>query len=147
SSHLLYILDFIHFFCYYLDMSLYQSNVENFVCHRGKVRDIYSLGDMMLVILTTDRISAFDYVFPNTVIPDKGKVLTKLSLFWTDVLDCKYHLISTDLNHMPEAFRQEEFKDRIMLVEKADVIPFECVVRGYLAGSSWKEYQATGNVC
>lgn len=126
---------------------LYQSQVENYVSRRGKVRDIYELGETMLIIVTTDRISVFDYVFPNTVIPDKGKVLNKLSVFWANVLDFKYHMISTELIHLPEDFRKPEFEDRIMLVEKAEVIPFECVVRGYLAGSAWKEYQKTGAVC
>jgi len=126
---------------------LYQSQVENYVCRRGKVRDIYELGPTMLVIITSDRISAFDYVFPNTVIPDKGKVLNKLSVFWSEMLDFKYHLISTDLVRLPEDFRKPEFEDRTMLVEKAEVVPFECVVRGYLAGSAWKEYQKTGEVC
>lgn len=126
---------------------LYQSQVENYICHRGKVRDIYELGETMLIIVTTDRISAFDYIFPNTTIPDKGRVLNRLSLYWTEALDVKYHLISTELNHLPEDFRRPEFDGRIMLVEKAEVIPFECVVRGFLAGSAWKEYQKTGSVC
>ncbi len=126
---------------------LYQSEVENYVCRRGKVRDIYNLGDTMLVIITSDRISAFDAVFPNTVIPDKGKVLTQLSAYWSEALDFKYHLISTQLNHLPQDFRRPEFEGRTMLVEKAEVIPFECVVRGYLAGSAWKEYKNTGMVC
>jgi phosphoribosylaminoimidazole-succinocarboxamide synthase len=126
---------------------LYQSKIENYTCRRGKVRDIYDLGDTMLIIVTTDRISAFDYVFPDTVIPDKGKVLTKLSAFWADRLDLKYHLISMDLAHFPEDFRKPEFDGRTMLVEEAEVIPFECVVRGYLAGSAWKEYKNTGIVC
>lgn len=126
---------------------LYESKVDNYVCRRGKVRDIYELGETMLIIVTSDRISAFDRVFPNTVIPDKGKVLNKMSCFWADILDCKYHLISTELNHLPEVFRTPDFADRTMLVERAEVIPFECVVRGYLAGSAWKEYQKTGEVC
>lgn len=129
------------------DQGLYQSDVKNYVCHRGKVRDIYELGESMLIIITTDRISAFDYVFPNTTIPDKGIILNKLSVFWTETLDVKYHLISTELNHLPTDFRRPEFEGRIMLVEKANVIPFECVVRGYLAGSAWKEYKETGKVC
>jgi len=126
---------------------LYQSNVPNYTCRRGKVRDIYDLGDTMLIIVTSDRISAFDHVFPNTVIPDKGKVLNKLSAFWADKLDFKYHLVSMDLAHFPEDFRKPEFEGRTMLVEEAEVIPFEFVVRGYLAGSAWKEYKNTGSVC
>jgi phosphoribosylaminoimidazole-succinocarboxamide synthase len=101
----------------------------------------------MLIIVTSDRISAFDYVFPNTIIPDKGRILNKLSAFWADTLSFKYHLISTELNHLPNDFRRPEFEGRTMLVEKAEVIPFECVVRGYLAGSAWQEYQKTGMVC
>jgi phosphoribosylaminoimidazole-succinocarboxamide synthase len=126
---------------------LYQSQVENYVCRRGKVRDVYELGETMLIIVTTDRISAFDHVFPNITIPDKGRVLNKLSMFWSEALDFKYHLISTEANHLPEEFRRPEFEGRTMLVEKAEVLPFECVVRGYLAGSAWKEYQNTGVVC
>jgi phosphoribosylaminoimidazole-succinocarboxamide synthase len=126
---------------------LYQSQISNYVCRRGKVRDIYELGETMLIVVTTDRISAFDHVFPNTVIPDKGCVLNKLSEFWAKELGLKYHVISTDLSHLPEEFRNPEFKDRTMLVEKAQVLPFECVVRGYLVGSAWKEYQQTGEVC
>jgi phosphoribosylaminoimidazole-succinocarboxamide synthase len=126
---------------------LYQSQIENYVCRRGKVRDVYELGETMLIIVTTDRISAFDHVFPNITIPDKGRVLNKLSIFWSEALDFKYHLISTETNHLPEEFRKPEFEGRTMLVEKAEVLPFECVVRGYLAGSAWKEYQNTGVVC
>lgn len=126
---------------------LYQSQIENYVCRRGKVRDVYELGETMLIIVTTDRISAFDHVFPNITIPDKGRILNKLSIFWSEALDFKYHLISTETNHLPEEFRKPEFEGRTMLVEKAEVLPFECVVRGYLAGSAWKEYQNTGVVC
>lgn len=126
---------------------IYQSKVENYVCRRGKVRDIYELGDTMLIIVTSDRISAFDKVFPNTIIPDKGKILTKISEYWSEVLDFKYHLIGTELTHLPEDFRKPEFEGRTMLVEKAEVVPFECVVRGYLCGSAWKEYKKTGMVC
>lgn len=126
---------------------LYQSEIQNYVCRRGKVRDIYELGETMLIIITTDRISAFDYVFPDTTIPDKGRVLTKLSLYWAEALDFKYHLVSSELSHLPEEFRKPEFEGRTMLVEKADVIPFECVVRGYLTGSAWKEYKQTGAIC
>lgn len=112
----------------------------------GKVRDIYDLGKNELLIVTTDRISAFDYVLPNFV-PDKGKILTSLSIFWSEMLDVYYHLISDQLEHFPEVFRLPELKGRTMLVEKAEVIPYECVVRGYVAGSAWKDYQNTGAVC
>jgi phosphoribosylaminoimidazole-succinocarboxamide synthase len=127
--------------------NIYKTEIPNYTCKRGKVREIYSLGETLLLIITTDRISAFDYVFPNTTIPDKGRVLQGLSLYWADLLNVNYHLISADLNQMPEDFRKPEFEGRAMLVEKAEVIPFECVVRGYLAGSAWKEYQQTGSVC
>jgi phosphoribosylaminoimidazole-succinocarboxamide synthase len=123
-----------------------QSNVQGFPMRRGKVRDIYELGTNMLIIVTTDRISAFDYVLPNAI-PDKGKILTAMSLFWAEKLEAFYHSISTDPNQMPEAFRTPELAGRSMMVERAEVIPFECVVRGYLCGSGWKDYQRTGEVC
>lgn len=125
---------------------MYQSQIENFVCKRGKIRDCYDFGTM-LIIVTTDRISAFDHVFPDTVIPDKGRVLNRLSAYWVEALDIKYHLISMDLNQMPEEFRKPEFEGRTMLVEKANVLPFECVVRGFLTGSAWKEYKTAGSIC
>ncbi len=125
---------------------LRETKVDNYVCRRGKVRDVYELGETMLIIVTTDRVSAFDHVFPNTI-QDKGKILQAISCFWAKKLEMPYHLIATDLNQMPEDFREPEFRSRTMLVERAEVIPFECVVRGYLAGSAWKEYQKTGSVC
>ena len=126
---------------------LLQSHVPGFPCRRGKVRDVYDLGDR-LVIVATDRISAFDWVLPSGI-PDKGRVLTALSLFWFDLLKEPNHLLSTDLNAMgPEfAARADELEGRTMLVRKARVVPIECVVRGYLAGSGWKEYRAGGTVC
>jgi len=117
--------------------------------HRGKVRDIYDLGDS-LVIVATDRISAYDWVNP-TPIPDKGKVLTQLSLFWfgqvADIID--NHLISADLADFPEDFQAhgDQFVGRSMLVRKCEMYPVEFVVRGYLAGSGWKEHQEQGTVC
>jgi len=127
--------------------TIYKTEISNYVCKRGKIRDTYILGDALLIIITTDRISAFDHVFPDTTIPDKGRVLQGISCYWADTLQLNYHLISTDLNQMPEDFRKPEFEGRAMLVEKAEVIPFECVVRGYLAGSAWKEYKQTSSVC
>ena len=126
---------------------LLQSQVPGYSCRRGKVRDVYDLGDR-LVIVATDRISAFDWVLP-TGIPDKGRVLTMLSLFWFDFLGIPHHLLSTDLQDMgPEfAARADLLTGRTMLVQKAQVVPIECVVRGYLAGSGWKEYQASRTVC
>src|SRR6266496_6318364 len=102
---------------------------------RGKVRDVYDLGDMLLIV-ATDRISAFDVVMPNGI-PDKGKILTALSLFWFEKFKDRFenHLISTDPKEFPQ------LAGRAMLVKKANVVPIECVARGYLAGSGWKEYQ------
>ncbi len=116
---------------------------------RGKVRDIYDLRDRLLIV-ATDRISAFDVVMPNPI-PDKGKVLTQLSKFWFDMTKeiIPNHIISTEVEDFPgecQAYR-ETLRDRSMLVVKTDVIPIECVVRGYLSGSGWEEYRKTGEVC
>lgn len=113
----------------------------------GKVRDLYDLGDRLLII-ATDRISAFDWVLP-TGIPQKGRILTMLSLFWFEHLATPNHLLSTDLATLPElnSSECEELTGRSMIVRKAQVAPVECVVRGYLAGSGWKEYQQSGEVC
>src|SRR5437868_5383554 len=126
---------------------LLQSHVEGLPCRRGKVRDVYDLGDR-LVIVATDRISAFDWVLP-TGIPDKGRVLTALSLFWLDLLRVPNHFLSADVVEMGSAFATQAnvLRGRTMLVRKADVVPVECVVRGYLAGSGWKEYRSAGTVC
>jgi phosphoribosylaminoimidazole-succinocarboxamide synthase len=116
---------------------------------RGKVRDIYDMGDALLIV-ASDRISAFDVVM-NDPIPDKGKILTQISAFWfAQIADLvPNHLVSTDLAGFPPACRAyaETLQDRSMLVKKARVLPFECVVRGYLSGSGWKEYRQTGSVC
>ncbi len=126
---------------------LSRSEVPGYSCRRGKVRDVYDLGDR-LVIVATDRISAFDWVLP-TPIPDKGRVLTALTLFWLDYLRVPNHLLSTNLAEMGPSFaeRAVELAGRTCLVRKASVVPIECVVRGYLAGSGWKEYQQHGTVC
>ncbi len=126
---------------------LLQSDVPGYPCRRGKVRDVYDLGDR-LVIVATDRISAFDWVLP-TGIPDKGRVLTGLTLFWLDRLGVPHHLLGTDPAAAGPAFaeRSAELAGRTCVVKKAAVVPFECVARGYLAGSGWKEYQQTGAVC
>jgi phosphoribosylaminoimidazole-succinocarboxamide synthase len=126
---------------------LLQSQVPGIPCRRGKVRDVYDLGDR-LVIVATDRISAFDWVLP-TGIPDKGRVLTALTLFWLEYLGVPNHLLGTDTAAMGPAFaaRADELAGRSMLVRKTTVVPVECVVRGYLAGSGWKEYRAAGTVC
>ena len=123
------------------------TDVPEFPCRRGKVRDVYDLG-YTLAIVATDRISAFDWVMPNGI-PGKGRVLTEMTLFWLRFLNVPNHLISADLADLPEPFRlqPEVFTGRTMLVKKADVVPFECVARGYLAGSGWKEYRTSGTVC
>ena len=116
---------------------------------RGKVRDIYDLGDK-LVIVATDRISAFDWVNP-VGIPDKGKILTQMSLFWFGKVSDSVptHLISADLARLPKDFQQrpEQFEGRSMLMKKCEMFPVEFVIRGYLAGSAWKEYKQSGAVC
>ena len=116
---------------------------------RGKVRDIYDLGDT-LVIVATDRLSAFDWINP-VGIPDKGKILTQISLWWFEQMAdiCPNHIISGELSEMPEPFQQqpEVFDGRCMLVRKCRMLPVEFVIRGYLAGSGWKEYQKQGTVC
>ena len=117
--------------------------------HRGKVRDVYGFENDKLLLVATDRISAFDCVMP-TPIPHKGTVLTQLSRFWFEYLRevTKSHLLIADFEEMPEIIRQnEELRGRSMLVKKTKVFPVECVVRGYLEGSGWKDYQATGKVC
>ena len=116
---------------------------------RGKVRDLYDLGDRLLLV-ASDRLSAFDVVLP-TPIPDKGRVLTQLSLFWFEHLRplCGNHLIASAVRDFPEAARAAaaQLEGRTMLVKKLRMYPVECVVRGYLSGSGWKEYQRMGTVC
>ena len=118
-------------------------------CRRGKVRDLYEVGDHLLIV-ATDRISAFDYVLA-TGIPDKGAVLNQLSAFWFDLMTdiVPHHVVTTDPEEYPEAARQHAsvLGGRSMLVRRTRPLPIECVVRGYLSGSGWKEYQRTGRVC
>jgi phosphoribosylaminoimidazole-succinocarboxamide synthase len=119
-----------------------------FPVRRGKVRDVYDLGQMLLIV-ATDRISAFDCVMPNGI-PEKGKILTALSLFWFEMFhDVENHLISTDMADYPVQLKPfaDQIAGRSMLVRKASVVPIECVARGYLAGSGWKEYQQSQTVC
>ena len=120
-----------------------------FPVRRGKVRDVYDLGEMLLIV-ATDRISAFDVVMPNGI-PDKGKILTALSLFWFGKFKESFenHLIATEVHDYPADVRPfaAQLQGRSMLVRKATVIPIECVARGYLAGSGWKEYQQSKTVC
>jgi len=125
-----------------------QTSVPDLPVRRGKVRDIYDLGDTLLLV-STDRISAFDWVLP-TGIPDKGRVLTQLSRFWFEYFkDVPNHMISCDVEDfgLPGGVDVEPLIGRSMLVRKTSVVPIECVVRGYLSGSAWKEYQETGAVC
>lgn len=129
--------------------ALVQSDLP-FPVRRGKVRDVYALGDALLIV-ATDRISAFDCVMPNGI-RDKGKILTALSLFWFQklaALDVPTHLIAWDVADYPPEARAyaTQLAGRSMLVRKAEVIPIECVARGYLAGSGWKEYQKSRTVC
>jgi phosphoribosylaminoimidazole-succinocarboxamide synthase len=119
------------------------------LARRGKVRDVYDLGDTLLIV-ATDRISAFDYVL-GTGIPDKGKVLTQLSAFWFERIGSlvPHHLLSIDVEEFPAAAKahRDVLRGRSMLVRKTDPLPVECVARGYLSGSGWKDYQKTGAVC
>jgi len=115
--------------------------------HRGKVRDVYDLGDTLLFV-ATDRISAFDCVMPNGI-PDKGRVLTAMSLFWFDYLSwAPNHLISSEVSDFPKFLKKfsKDLAGRSMIVKKAKPFPLECIVRGYLVGSGWKEYQKSGSV-
>jgi phosphoribosylaminoimidazole-succinocarboxamide synthase len=116
---------------------------------QGKVRDLYDLGDRLLLV-ASDRISAFDVVLPE-LIPHKGEVLTKLSLFWFDLLGevVPNHFLSADVSDLPAEFASHAdwLRGRFMLVKKASVYPVECIVRGYLAGSGWSEYRRNGTVC
>jgi phosphoribosylaminoimidazole-succinocarboxamide synthase len=114
---------------------------------RGKVRDIYDAGDKLLIV-ATDRLSAFDVILP-TPIPDKGRVLTQLSLFWFNLLKdaIPNHVLSATEFPAPFAEYQEELAGRTMLVRKTEPLPIECVVRGYISGSGWKDYIATGKIC
>ncbi|MEJ5300565.1 MAG: phosphoribosylaminoimidazolesuccinocarboxamide synthase [Thermodesulforhabdaceae bacterium] len=130
--------------------SLYRTHFEGLkLWGTGKVRDIYDLGDNLLIV-ATDRISAFDVVMPDPI-PDKGKILTALSLFWLEFLKdiCKNHLVSANIKDYPSECRPylEVLDGRSMLVRKAKVFPVECIVRGYIVGSGWKDYQKTGKVC
>jgi phosphoribosylaminoimidazole-succinocarboxamide synthase len=130
--------------------TVFESDVPGLtLLHRGKVRDVYEVDETTLLLVATDRLSAFDCVLP-TLIPNKGEVLTQLSAFWFDLLKkiAKNHVITTDVDKMPEPIRGNEMlRGRSTLAIRTDVFPVECVVRGYLEGSAWKDYQATGTVC
>ena len=126
-----------------------QTQIPGVPVRRGKVRDVYDLGDRLLLV-ATDRLSAFDCILPDPI-PQKGRVLTALSEFWFDLLadDCPNHLISTVEDRPPAGMEPyaKLLRGRAMICRKAQVVPIECVARGYLAGSGWKEYQADGTVC
>ncbi|HEX2382680.1 MAG TPA: phosphoribosylaminoimidazolesuccinocarboxamide synthase [Acidimicrobiales bacterium] len=115
--------------------------------YSGKVRDIYDAGDGRLLMVTSDRISAFDVVMEAPV-PSKGRVLTAMTAFWLDHLRdvADSHLISTSLGDLPEEAQREEWEGRVMLCHRAEMLPVECIVRGYLSGSAWKEYRSEGTM-
>ncbi len=129
--------------------TLLKTKIAGIEPKRGKVRDIYELGDKLLIV-ATDRLSAFDVVM-KTAIPYKGKVLTQISKFWFEFFSSEFehHFISDDVTSYPKPFCDytDELAGRSMLVKKVEVLPIECVVRGYLAGSGWKEYKDNGTIC
>ncbi|MCA6080025.1 MAG: phosphoribosylaminoimidazolesuccinocarboxamide synthase [Endomicrobium sp.] len=129
-------------------MSGKEDSINLPLVHKGKVRNVYDLGQNYLIV-ASDRISAFDYVIP-TIIPDKGRVLHKLSMFWFDFIKdiVPNHIITGNFENFPTALKQYEYlRDRSMIVKKANRVDIECIVRGYLAGSGWKEYQKSQTVC
>jgi phosphoribosylaminoimidazole-succinocarboxamide synthase len=133
-----------------LDSVLLQTDIPELHLHAsGKVRDVYNVGDRQLLFVATDRISAFDYILA-TGIPHKGRVLSQMSLFWFDYLAdiVPNHLITADVDQYPQEVRKyaDQLRGRSMLVQRAEMFPVECVVRGYISGSAWKEYKATGKV-
>lgn len=127
--------------------AMVETNLTDIPCCRGKVRDVYDLGDRLLIV-ATDRISAYDWILPNGI-PDKGRVLTLLSKFWFELLGVRNHIITTDVEAMdlPSYINKVDLAGRSMLVHKAEVVPIECVARGYLSGSGWREYRDHGTVC
>ena len=126
--------------------ALLDASIPGLSVKSGKVRDVFDLGDKLLMVVT-DRISAFDVILPSGV-PDKGRVLNMISLFWMEFLGVENHLITADPDGYPEVFApyKEDLRGRSMLVRKVDMVPYECIVRGYLTGSGWKEYQKSGTV-
>lgn len=134
-----------------MNQALLQTDISSYpLAARGKVRDIYALDGVELLFVATDRISAFDHVL-GSGIPDKGRILTQLSCFWFDFLAdvVPNHVISTDVRDFPASLQPyaAQLEGRSMLVRRAEMFPVECVVRGYLSGSGWKDYQKTGAVC
>jgi phosphoribosylaminoimidazole-succinocarboxamide synthase len=134
-----------------LDPVLLQTEFQDLQLHgSGKVRDVYTVDDQRLLFVATDRISAFDYILA-TGIPQKGRVLTQISLFWFDFLSdvVPNHFITAEVDAYPPQIHKyaDPLRGRSMLVQRAEMFPVECVVRGYISGSAWKEYKATGSVC
>jgi phosphoribosylaminoimidazole-succinocarboxamide synthase len=134
-----------------LDPVVLQTDFPDLKLHAsGKVRDVYQIDDERLLFVATDRISAFDYVLA-TGIPHKGRVLTQISLFWFDFLSdiVPNHMITAEVEQYPQALQKyaEVLRGRSMIVQRAEMFPVECVVRGYISGSAWKEYKGTGKVC
>jgi phosphoribosylaminoimidazole-succinocarboxamide synthase len=134
-----------------LDSVLLRTDYPELQLHAsGKVRDVYNLDQDHLLFVATDRLSAFDYILA-TGIPNKGRILTQISLFWFDFLKdiVPNHVVTADVNRYPAAIRKhaDELRGRSMVVMRAEMCPVECVARGYLSGSGWKEYQETGTVC
>ena len=132
------------------EKAVYQTELEGVpLVSRGKVRDIYDLGEHLLIV-ATDRLSAFDYILPNPI-PDKGKVLNQIAEFWflRSERICLHHVIETDVLHFPEVLKPyaDQLRGRSTLAQKLEMLPVECVARGYLAGSGWKEYLQQGTVC
>ncbi|MFZ1702352.1 MAG: phosphoribosylaminoimidazolesuccinocarboxamide synthase [Pyrinomonadaceae bacterium] len=130
--------------------TVFESEVPDLkLLHRGKVRDVYEVDERRLLLVATDRISAFDCVLP-TLIPDKGPVLTQISAFWFEMFKdiVRNQVITTNIDEMPEPINGiEALRNRSTLAHRTEVFPVECVVRGYLEGSGWKDYLATGSVC
>jgi len=126
--------------------ALLECSIPGVPSKSGKVRDVFDLGDTLLMVVT-DRISAFDVILPCGV-PDKGKVLNQLSLFWMEFLGMKNHLVTADVDEYPEQLRpyRDDLRGRSMLVRKVKMVEVECIARGYLTGSGWKEYQKSGTV-
>lgn len=124
-----------------------RTEIPGLPVRRGKVRDVYDLGDKLLIV-ATDRMSAFDWVLSGGI-PDKGRILTQLSLFWFDLLGEPHHVLSANVDDfpLPAEVDRAPLAGRSILVRKTTVVPIECVVRGYLAGSGWKEYRQDGTVC
>ncbi len=133
---------------------IWSQALGKYKCYSGKVREMYEISGKALLLVATDRISAYDWILP-TLIPDKGRVLTSLSDFWFARLETPHHLISSNIDsiaeYIPEVASSNELKEslagRCMLVRRVRIVPFECVVRGYLSGSGWREYKSAQSVC